>query len=151
MIRVKQEDVLRDGPGSQLNGSVLQFLITVIGDCLAFATLQRTSQVTNSGAQHDRHTKLQTCIFLPSRSSATLSVLPHRVTSSGGGEKICKCTLCGGVGGDGLLPRPPCWRREGLLHVVWEAEVKGSDTNLTRMHDSMEQTWKQLNTSRVGW
>lgn len=87
MIRVKQEVVLRDGPGSQLNGSVLQFLITVIGDCLAFATLQRASQVTNTGAHHHLHTKLQTCIFSPSPTSATFSVLPHRVTSSGGGEK----------------------------------------------------------------
>lgn len=131
---MKQDTGFRKGQAHSC-GSVLQFLLTVIGDWLS--TLQTIGKETNIRAQHvlvplARH-------FPSSLTLTSATLLPgfqplhsHEVTSSGGGETVYNCTICGVVSHTALWGQTgtatswrqypaPWWRWTGLLHLLWEA------------------------------
>lgn len=111
MKRVKRADVLRDGPGSQLIGSV--FTVSHHSDwqlpCLRWRSQEPAKRLTSEL----NATSTQTASFRRSRPVEPVLRDPVFPATSSSHifrwwreREICKCTLCGGVGEGGRLASP---------------------------------------------
>lgn len=141
---VKREKRFGGGSGSQLRVSITvshhsDWRLTVFA---TFQTLPRrqTWKLNTSSALDPTLSFLQLTLF-PSQTSATLLpafqwLYSHQGTSTGGGEMVYKCTLCVVVSNTAwwgqthtatswMWDPAPCWRRTGLLHLLWEADWRG--------------------------
>lgn len=143
---VKQDTGFRKGQAHSC-GSVLQFLITVIGDWLSLLHFKQfprrqTSKLNTYSTLGTTLSFLQlTLHLLPSHASATLLPafqLLHSHQSSGGGETVYNRTLCGVVSYTARWGQTdtatswrwdpaPCWRWTGLLHLLWEADWRSEE------------------------
>lgn len=121
-----------------------QWLVT---DCLCYSPISCQGDKHQSSTRprpSTRHFPYSSWLLVFYPVKPVLHLLPafqllysHQVTSSGGGEMICKCTLCVVVSYTarwGQTHTATSWRWDpaacwgcwtGLLHLLWEADWRG--------------------------